>query len=79
MGAVKAIKITEPRNPNKWGKTLAPWFDDKCREAKKQLHNAKRSFKKGDSNIAQATMHFMKVCQSRRAEFAKETPEMLKY
>jgi hypothetical protein len=30
-GVVKEIKITIPRNPNKWGKTLAPWYNDTCR------------------------------------------------
>ena len=33
-GVVKEFKFTQPRNPNKWGKTLAPWFNDKCKEAK---------------------------------------------
>jgi hypothetical protein len=36
-GVVKEIKITVPRNPNKWGKTLAPWYNDACREAKWEM------------------------------------------
>jgi hypothetical protein len=32
---VKKITIQQPKNPNKWGKTLAPWFNEECREAKK--------------------------------------------
>ena len=28
-GVVREIKITSPKNPNKWGKTLAPWFTEK--------------------------------------------------
>jgi len=36
-GVVKAITITPPRNPNKWSKTLAPWFNDECRTAKREL------------------------------------------
>jgi hypothetical protein len=51
MGVVKEIKFTPPRNPNKWGKTLAPWFNDKCKEAKKALAAAKRNFGKGDNRI----------------------------
>jgi hypothetical protein len=54
-GVVKKIKITPPRNPNKWGKTLAPWFDDTCRDAKKELARMKRLYGKGDSRTAQAT------------------------
>jgi hypothetical protein len=34
-GVVKKIHIKQPKNPNKWGKTLAPWFNEACREAKK--------------------------------------------
>lgn len=33
-GVVKKVELRAPRNPNKWGKTLAPWFNDKCRAAK---------------------------------------------
>jgi hypothetical protein len=36
-GVVRKITLSAPRNPNKWGKTLAPWFSDKCREAKRQM------------------------------------------
>jgi hypothetical protein len=45
---VKKIEITTPKNPNKWGKTLAPWFDDKCREAKRELAAMRRMHGKGD-------------------------------
>ena len=34
-GVVRVVKQAHPRNPNKWGKKLAPWFDEKCREAKR--------------------------------------------
>ena len=50
-GVVKKITITTPRNPNKWGKTLAPWFNDKCREAKRELGKLKREYGKGDIRI----------------------------
>jgi hypothetical protein len=36
-GVVKKIELREPPNPNKWGKNLAPWFSEDCREAKKNL------------------------------------------
>jgi hypothetical protein len=41
-GVVKEIKITVPRNPNKWGKTLAPWYNDACREAKWEMGRTRR-------------------------------------
>jgi hypothetical protein len=36
-GAVREIHISKPRNPNKWGKTLAPWFNEECRKAKREM------------------------------------------
>ena len=39
---VKEITITAPTNPNKWGKTLAPWFTEDCREAKRNMAKARR-------------------------------------
>ena len=51
---MKEITIRSPKNPNKWGKTLAPWFTEECREAKKALAEAKRNNAKGDTRIVQA-------------------------
>jgi hypothetical protein len=50
-GVVKKINITLPRNPNKWGKTLAPWFNDECWEAKRELGKMKQEYGKGDNRI----------------------------
>jgi hypothetical protein len=58
---------------------MAPWFDEKCRDAKKLLAQTRRAFGKGDDRVLQATKNFHKVCLQRRAEFASETPDMLKY
>ena len=41
-GVVKKVEMKEPKNPNKWGKTLAPWFTDECREAKRNLAKVRR-------------------------------------
>lgn len=57
-GVVQEIKITQPRNPNKWGKTLAPWYNDDCRQAKKALADAKRQYGKGDKQIVDAIREF---------------------
>jgi hypothetical protein len=48
-GVVKKIQITAPRNPNKWGKTLAPWFNDACRNAKRAMAMTIREYGKGDT------------------------------
>ena len=78
-GVVKRNTWSHPRNPNKWGKTLAPWFDEKCRDAKKQLTHARRVYAKGDDRILHAMKNFHKICLQRRSEFASETPDILKY
>jgi hypothetical protein len=54
--------MTPPRNPNKWGKTLAPWFNDTCREAKQELAKMKKIHCKGDSRILTATKAYFKAC-----------------
>jgi hypothetical protein len=59
---VKKIELTIPKNPNKWGKTLAPWFDDNCREAKKELAATRRLHGKGDERSVVATKRYLKVC-----------------
>jgi hypothetical protein len=76
---VKKIQFTPPRNPNKWGKTLAPWFNDNCRETKKKMTEAKKLYNKGDERITQASKEYLRACQRGRQEFAKQTPDMLKY
>jgi hypothetical protein len=69
-GVVKQIQWSHPHNPNKWGKTLAPWYDEKCRDAKKLLAQSRRTYPKGDARILEATRNFHKVCLRRRTEFA---------
>jgi hypothetical protein len=67
---VREIIIKRPRNPNKWGKTLAPWFNEECRKAKKTLAETRRNYNKGDECITQAIKQYYKVCAKGRAEFA---------
>jgi hypothetical protein len=76
---VKKIVTTHPKNPNKWGKTLAPWFNEECREAKKGLAKAKRMYGKGDAHVVAALREYHKVCFKGRTEFASSTPDILKY
>jgi hypothetical protein len=69
-GVVKRTTLTTPRNPNKWGKTLAPWFSDKCREAKKDRARLQRLYGKGDKRSVKATKTYLKACKLARLEFA---------
>jgi hypothetical protein len=79
VGVVKEINLTVPRNPNKWGKTLAPWYTEQCREAKREMAMARRTHGKGDSRSINATRAYFKTCSKARLEFAAQTPDMLKY
>ena len=78
-GVVKKIVLTCPKNPNKWNKTMAPWFNEECREAKKGLAEAKRLYGKGDAHIVDALRKYQQVCFKGRKEFASSTPDILKY
>ncbi len=78
-GVVREITITTPKNPNKWGKTLAPWFNEQCREAKRIMASTKRVYGRNDDQSVAATKAYMKICLQARLEFAAETPDMLKY
>ena len=69
-GVVKEIKITVPRNPNKWGKTLAPWYNEMCRAAKRDMAMARREHGKGDEHSLFATRAYFKTCSKARLEFA---------
>ena len=78
-GVVREIKISSPRNPNKWGKTLAPWFTETCREAKREMAKSRRLYGRNDKSSIAATKAYLKVCLKARLEFAAATPDMLKY
>jgi hypothetical protein len=61
-GVVKEIQIMVPRNPNKWGKTLAPWYNDECREAKWEMGRARKEYGKRHANSTNATRRYLKTC-----------------
>jgi hypothetical protein len=69
-GVVREIKVTVPKNPNKWGKTLAPWYTDTCRAAKRDMALARREYGKGDERCKMATRAYFKTCSEARLEFA---------
>jgi hypothetical protein len=78
-GVVREITITEPKNPNKWGKTLAPWFNEDCRVAKRAMAHARKVYGRNGAESIATTKAYMKICLTARLEFAAETPDMLKY
>jgi hypothetical protein len=78
-GVVCKIEVIQPRNPNKWTKTLAPWFTDECRTAKKHLHAMKRLHPSSHPDVVLAVADFKTACAKGRRAFAASVPEMLKY
>lgn len=43
VGVVKKLTPKTPRNPNKWGKTLTPWFNEDCHETRKEFVKLRRT------------------------------------
>jgi hypothetical protein len=62
LGVVKKCEIKTPRNPNKWGKQLAPWFTEACREAKKALIAARRAHGRDSTQYTQAAKVYRTEC-----------------
>jgi hypothetical protein len=45
-------------NPNRWAKHLAPWYNDQCREAKRQYKLCKKGKGKKHRDTITAYQHF---------------------
>jgi hypothetical protein len=44
VGVVTRKIITESKNPNKWDKHMAPWYNDECKQAKIKYKQARRKY-----------------------------------
>lgn len=69
-GVVKQIELKPHRNPNKWTKQLAPWFNDKCRDSKKAWQAAKYLHGRDSDKAKQAAATYRKSCIQGKQEFA---------
>ena len=65
-------------NPNKWDKHLAPWFNPKCAEARRQFKGASCRYGKRHVKTLHALQEFLKCCKDSRAQMQFQLPEMLK-
>jgi hypothetical protein len=45
-GVVKAKETRQYKKPNRWAKHLAPWFNEVCKEAKREYKIQKRIYGK---------------------------------
>ncbi len=76
---MKRIEIKTPKNPNKWGKQLAPWFDDKYKAAKNLYLEAKYIHGRDSQESKEAAGSYRRTCMESRREFSRELPDLLKY
>ena len=71
VGVVRKVELSNPTNPNKWGKTLAPWFTEECREARKARTRAIRGHGRDSEQAKQAAREFRRLCATGKKLFAK--------
>ena len=45
-GVVKVKETRQYKNPNRWAKHLAPWFNERCKEAKRAYRIQKQKYGK---------------------------------
>jgi hypothetical protein len=43
-GVVTRKIIKESANPNKWEKHMAPWYNEECKEAKRQCYHTRKMY-----------------------------------
>jgi hypothetical protein len=78
-GVVKATVIKQSKNPNRWAKHLAPWFNEACKEAKRAYRIQKRTYGKRDVRTKRAYRKFRQTCHHSRTVLSQELPNILKY
>jgi hypothetical protein len=75
------IKVTPPRsqkNPNKWAKHLAPWFNENCRNAREAYRATYRAQGKKHASATSALQSYIQCCRESRAKMQFTLPDMLK-
>jgi hypothetical protein len=61
-GVVKAKTMRQSKNPNRWAKHLAPWFNEACKEAKREYRKHKRQYGKKHEKTRMAYRIFRRKC-----------------
>jgi hypothetical protein len=60
---VKSTTTRQQKNPNRWSKHLAPWFEESCKQAKYQYKQSKRQHGKKHADTKQAYVKFKESCR----------------
>jgi hypothetical protein len=77
-GVVTATSQRTHKNPNKWAKQLAPWFNENCRNARAAFRAASRIHGKHHASTTTALQKYLKSCRNSRAKLQFTLPDMLK-
>lgn len=78
-GAVREVVVKPHSNPNKLHKTMAPWFNEECRTAKKAYLACVRARGKAHCETSEAFRAYRATCHQARRSFCAQLPAMLKY
>ena len=62
-GVIKTIQNKIQKNPNRWAKHLAPWFEDSCKEARQQYRQLKRVHRKKHVLVKTAYQEYKTICK----------------
>ena len=62
-GVVRTFVTKIQKNPNRWAKHLAPWFEESCKEAKQQYRQLKRNKGKKHPLVRAAYQEYKNKCR----------------
>jgi hypothetical protein len=79
IGVIKTTSDRIQKNPNRWSKHLAPWYNDTCKEAKREYKKVKRRKGRKHANTKTAYTTFKDTCKKEKAKLQFALPEILKY
>ena len=77
-GVLKMSSKRTSKNPNRWAKHLAPWYNDKCKEARAQYRMAVKNNGTMHAHTYEALKLFMTQCKKGRVNMQFTLPDMLK-
>jgi hypothetical protein len=67
-GVMTKTIITESKNPNKWEKHMAPWYNEECKEAKKRCKKCRQIYGSTSIIAKEAYKEYKKCCARNRAK-----------
>ena len=68
-----------PINPNKYTKTLRPWFNTDCRQAQHHLHSIRRAYGAGSPQTVQARRHYRHTLRKARRTYLSKLENLRIY